>query len=109
MKITKVKTVESTLSTKDHPYMQGAWETFYDEFNAINLQSIGEIPEDIGGIYIRNTENQVHEPIGRFHPFDGDGMLHSIIFENGKADYRNRFIQTEGFQVEEKFHLSGLV
>jgi len=106
MKITKVKTVESTLSTKDHPYMQGAWETFYDEFNVINLQSIGEIPKDIEGIYIRNTENQVHEPIGRFHPFDGDGMLHSIVFENGKADYRNRFIQTEGFQVEEKFQKS---
>ena len=33
MKITKVNTVESTLSNKDHPYMQGAWETFYDEFN----------------------------------------------------------------------------
>ena len=33
MKITKVNTVESTLSNKDHPYMQGAWETFYDEFS----------------------------------------------------------------------------
>ena len=36
MKITKVNTVESTLSNKNHPYMQGAWETFYDEFNALN-------------------------------------------------------------------------
>ena len=106
MKITKVNTVESTLSNKDHPYMQGAWETFYDEFNATNLDVIGEIPKDLEGVYIRNTENQVHEPLGRFHPFDGDGMLHSITFQNGSADYRNRFIQTDGFQVEQKFKKS---
>ena len=106
MKITKVNTVESTLSNKDHPYMQGAWETFYDEFNATNLDVIGEIPKDLEGVYIRNTENQVHEPLGRFHPFDGDGMLHSITFQNGLADYRNRFIQTDGFQVEQKFKKS---
>jgi carotenoid cleavage dioxygenase-like enzyme len=106
MKITKVNTVESTLSNKDHPYMQGAWETFYDEFNATNLDVVGEIPKDLEGVYIRNTENQVHEPLGRFHPFDGDGMLHSITFQNGSADYRNRFIQTDGFQVEQKFKKS---
>ena len=106
MKITKVNTVESTLSNKDHPYMQGAWETFYDEFNATNLDVIGEITKDLEGVYIRNTENQVHEPLGRFHPFDGDGMLHSSTFQNGLADYRNRFIQTDGFQVEQKFKKS---
>ena len=106
MKIKKVNTVESSLLTKDHPYMQGAWETFYDEYNAVNLDAIGEIPKDLDGVYIRNTENQVHEPIGRFHPFDGDGMLHSIVFNQGKADYRNRFIQTEGFQVEQTFKKS---
>ena len=106
MEVKKLNTVNSTLSNKNHPYMQGAWEPFYDEYEVINLDVKGEIPKDIAGIYIRNTENQVHEPIGRFHPFDGDGLLHSIVFKNGKADYRNKFVRTEGFLIEEKLQKS---
>ena len=34
-----------------------------------DMEVIGEIPKDIDGVYVRNTENQVHEPIGRYHPF----------------------------------------
>ena len=36
------------------------------------LLSAGEIPRDLDGIYLRNTENPVHLPIERYHPFDGD-------------------------------------
>ena len=96
MKVKKLNTVQSSLKNKDHPYMKGAWEPFYDEFEVLNLDSIGSIPKDFDGVYLRNTENQIHEPIGRFHPFDGDGLLHSIVFQNGNADYRNKFIRTEG-------------
>ena len=45
------------------------------------------------GVYLRNTENPLQAAIGRYHPFDGDGMLHSISFENGTARYCNRFVQ----------------
>ena len=88
MRVEKVRTVKSTISTKEtknHPYLVGAWQPNYDEYNAYDLESEGEIPEDINGVYIRNTENQIHEPIGRYHPFDGDGMIHAIIFNNGTA------------------------
>lgn len=106
MRVKKLNTVQSSLQNRDHPYMKGAWEPFYDEFEVLNLDSIGSIPKDFDGVYLRNTENQIHEPIGRFHPFDGDGLLHSIVFQNGKADYRNKFIRTEGFQIEQKFNSS---
>ena len=106
MKVKKLNTVQSSLKNKDHPYMKGAWEPFYDEFEVLNLDSIGAIPKDFDGVYLRNTENQIHEPIGRFHPFDGDGLLHSIFFQNGKADYRNKFVRTDGFQIEQKFNSS---
>ena len=33
----------------------------------------GAIPTDIDGIYLRNCENPVHEPLGRYHP--GQGWL----------------------------------
>jgi len=63
---------------------------------------IGTIPPDIDGIYVRNTENPVHDPIGRYHPFDGDGMIHAISFQNGIATYRNRFVRTKGFLAEQE-------
>jgi carotenoid cleavage dioxygenase-like enzyme len=62
----------------------------------------GAIPTDLDGVYLRNTENPVHEPLGRYHPFDGDGMVHQIEFKDGKAAYRNRFIRTRGFEAEQE-------
>jgi carotenoid cleavage dioxygenase len=62
----------------------------------------GEIPHDLDGIYLRNTENQVHQPLGRYHPFDGDGMIHQIDFRRGTAHYRNRFVRSRCFQAEQE-------
>jgi carotenoid cleavage dioxygenase-like enzyme len=95
-----VETIESTIKPNDHPYMNGAWRPTYREYNATDMEVVGQIPADIDGVYIRNTENPVHEPIGRYHPFDGDGMLHAVSFQNGRAEYRNRFVRTKGFQAE---------
>jgi hypothetical protein len=44
----------------------------------------------------------VHQPLGRYHPFDGDGMIHQIDFSGGKASYRNRFVRTRCFQAEQE-------
>ena len=38
--------------------------------------------------------------IGRYHPFDGDGMVHAIRFADGRASYRNRFVRTQGLAAE---------
>ncbi|HAU22161.1 MAG TPA: apocarotenoid-15,15'-oxygenase [Erythrobacter sp.] len=100
------ETVKSTIQSFDHPYMQGAWRPTFNEWNATyesgDAEVIGEIPTDIDGVYVRTGENQVHEPIGRYHPFDGDGFIHSISFNNGKASYRSRFVRTKGFEAEKE-------
>jgi carotenoid cleavage dioxygenase-like enzyme len=100
MPATLVNTVRSTLKPSDNPYLGGAWRPQFNEWNADGMTVIGEIPRDLDGVYIRTTENQVHQPIGRFHPFDGDGMIHAIAFEDGQARYRNRFVRTKGFVAE---------
>ena len=97
-----VNRIESTVKPNTHPYMNDGWTPNYDEYDATNMEVIGEIPKDIDGVYVRNTENQVHEPIGRYHPFDGDGMIHAISIVDGKAEYRNRFVRTKGFQAEQE-------
>ena len=85
-----------------HPYRTGAWTPNTREVDAWDLEVVeGEIPKDLEGIYLRNTENPLYDAItGRYHPFDGDGMLHAIVFHGGKADYRNRFVRTAGLLAE---------
>lgn len=100
MAIELVNHVRSTIKSNQHPYLHGAWTPNYDEYNATDMQVIGDIPTDLDGVYVRNTENQVHEAIGRYHPFDGDGMIHIMSFQNGRAEYRNRFVRTRGFVAE---------
>lgn len=102
MKITYENQVPHTLQPNQHPYMSGAWTPNFTEFDAEDLEVIGTIPTDIDGVYIRNTENPVQEPIGNYHPFDGDGMLHTMTFKGGKANYKNRFIRTRGFEAEQE-------
>ncbi|HBI19538.1 MAG TPA: apocarotenoid-15,15'-oxygenase, partial [Brevundimonas sp.] len=74
--------------------MTGAWTPQHEEYTAENMVVIGAIPLDIDGVYVRNTENPIQQPIGRYHPFDGDGMIHAISLKDGKAAYRNRFVRT---------------
>lgn len=90
------------LEGNDSPFLNGAFKPNFKEYNAdtSSLTVKGEIPEDLWGVYVRNTHNQVHEPLGKYHPFDGDGMLHAMYFNNGQAEYRNRFVHTTGFLAE---------
>ena len=87
----------------DNPYLKGPFASNAREYTADtrSLKVIGEIPKDLHGMFVRNHHNQVHEPLGTYHPFDGDGMLHAVRFENGRAEYRNRFVRTTGFLAEE--------
>lgn len=85
----------------DHPYRTGAWRPQLAEWDADELDVLeGTVPADLDGVYLRNTENPVMDAIGRYHPFDGDGMVHAIRFRNGGASYRNRFVRTAGLAAE---------
>ncbi|HUP91496.1 MAG TPA: carotenoid oxygenase family protein [Solimonas sp.] len=95
-----VDRVRSTLAPSDHPYLNGAWAPQFEEWDAEDLEISGTLPRDLAGVYLRNTENPVHAPLGRYHPFDGDAVLHSISFGDGRASYRNRFVRTKGFVAE---------
>lgn len=96
-----IRRLDSDIQPGDHPYLQGAWTPLLEEVNATQMPVLeGVIPKDIDGIYLRNTQNPVYQSIGRYHPFDGDGMVHMISFKNGEVSYRNRFVQTKGLSAE---------
>lgn len=103
MRVEKLPPIRTSLKPSTHPYLNGAWTPLHEEVNAFDLDVIsGRLPSDIDGIYLRDTENQIHEPLGRFHPFDGDGMIHQIDFERGKVSYRNRFVRSRGMEAEQE-------
>jgi carotenoid cleavage dioxygenase len=103
MKVERLPPIVSSLKPSNHPYLNGAWTPLREEVNASDLDVIeGKIPDDIDGVYLRNTENQIHQPLGRFHPFDGDAMIHMISFRDGAASYRNRFVRTRCFTAEQE-------
>jgi len=87
----------------ENPYLNGAWEPTDTEWTAStpDLKIQGELPRDLAGIYLRNGHNQVHAPLGKYHPFDGDGMVHAMRFEDGRVEYRNRWVRTTGFLTEQ--------
>jgi carotenoid cleavage dioxygenase len=100
--VREVGRIESRLpADDDHPYRTGAWRPTFVEYDADELDVIeGAIPAELAGTYLRNTENPVMPAIGRYHPFDGDGMVHAITFADGRARYRNRFVRTAGLAAE---------
>lgn len=84
------------------PWLSGAWEPVHDELEADDLAVTGTIPAQIHGAYVRNGPNPVFEPLGAYHLFDGDGMLHGVRFEQGRASYRNRWIDSAGLRAERR-------
>ncbi|WP_417624888.1 carotenoid oxygenase family protein [Paremcibacter congregatus] len=84
----------------DNPYLHGVYAPTTEEIDVADLEVIGELPDDLYGVYMRNGPNPVFEPNCKYHPFDGDGMVYAIYFKDGKASYKNRWVRTDAFQKE---------
>ena len=97
---TVLEKFDINIDSDGNPLLEGGYAPIDEEIVATDFKVIGDIPDDIACAYVRNGPNQRHQPSGRFHIFDGDGMLHAMRFENGELTYRNRFIRTEGFLAE---------
>jgi carotenoid cleavage dioxygenase len=49
---------------------------------------------------MRNGPNPLFKPLSFTYPLDGDGMIHAVYLDNGRARYRNRFVQTRALRAE---------
>jgi carotenoid cleavage dioxygenase-like enzyme len=87
----------------DVPYLNNEWRPVDTEWvvTTPDLEVIGDIPVDLDGVYLRNAHVPIHQPIGRYHPYDGNGMVHAMRFHDGRVEFRNRWIRTVGFYAEE--------
>jgi carotenoid cleavage dioxygenase-like enzyme len=95
-----LETLEVARDAELNPYLAGPYAATRDEVTLEQLEVEGEIPDDLNGVYVRNGPNPQFDPRGRYHWFDGDGMVHAVHIADGRAAYRNRWIRTEGFERE---------
>lgn len=79
-------------------YLSGNFGPVDVETTATELAVTGTIPEELTGRYLRNGPNPLTEvDPSKHHWFIGDGMIHGIRLEGGRADwYRNRWVRTKG-------------
>ncbi|HUD51000.1 carotenoid oxygenase family protein [Parvibaculum sp.] len=88
----------------NNPMLQGNFAPVMAECAAPDLiVAEGEIPAGMNGTLYRNGPNPMFPPLGnQHHWFLGEGMIHAIHLEDGKASYRNRWVQTEQYRAQRK-------
>jgi len=84
----------------DQPFLSGNYAPWPLEGEIFDCEVEGELPPTLRGTYYRNGPNPQVPPAGRYHWFDGDGMIHAFHFEEGRVRFRNRWVRTERFVRE---------
>jgi carotenoid cleavage dioxygenase-like enzyme len=76
----------------------GNYAPVSDEVTTFDLPVEGAIPQELNGWYLKNGPNPRRNTP---HWFTGDGMIHGVRLENGRAAwYRNRWVRTESFNKD---------
>lgn len=89
------------VTNQDHqPDLEGNLFPVGAEVDDAGLEVTGQLPAGLRGAFVRNGPNPAFQPLGRYHMFDGDGMLHAVTFDGEGAAYRNRWIRSKGLQAE---------
>lgn len=74
-------------------WLQNNFQPVSGEVEAFDLPVKGALPPELTGLYVRNGSNAQSGTTG--HWFLGDGMLHGMRLEGGRAAwYRNRYVET---------------
>ncbi len=77
-------------------FQRDNYQPVADELTEFDLPVDGAIPAELDGWYLRNGPNPRQATA---HWFTGDGMIHGVRIEGGRAAwYRNRWVRTESFE-----------
>lgn len=88
--------------TRINPYLSGNFGPIRSE-DDFELKVTGEIPAALNGALFRTGPNPQFEPRDpNHHWFAGDGMVHGFYIDGGKVAYRNRYVRTPKWELENK-------
>jgi carotenoid cleavage dioxygenase-like enzyme len=83
-------------------WLQGNYAPVFEELDAVDLKVRGAIPPELTGLYARNGSNP--QKSDSPHWFFGDGMIHGVRLDKGKAAwYRNRYVRTNLYLEKRSF------
>jgi len=86
---------EKVQSARPNPFLGGLHVPMKEELTIEDLPVTGSIPRVLDGRYMRIGPNPMDADPGNYHWFTGDGMIHGLSIENGRALwYRNRWIRS---------------
>lgn len=88
--------------SSDKAFFKGNNAPIFEERYATDLKVRGKLPNWLNGIYIRNGPNPHFHCEDLTFPYDGDGMVHAVYFENSTVKYRNRWVKTEELEAEKR-------
>lgn len=101
--ITTVAGINRSLKDKDraHPFLTGIHTPMKDERTITDLAVTGTIPAELAGRYVRIGPNPINPDPRGHHWFIGDGMVHGVRLQDGKALwYRNRYIRSMDLEAK---------
>ncbi|MGE3250242.1 MAG: carotenoid oxygenase family protein [Hyphomonadaceae bacterium] len=82
-------------------HLRGNYAPVPDEVTLTDLRVEGAIPPELTGVYLRNGPNPAKAPSA--HWFLGEGMLHGVRIENGRAAwYKNHQTRTRRWDGEQR-------
>lgn len=82
-------------------HLRGNYAPVFEERSDVDLPVEGAIPPELSGLFVRNGANPQSGTSP--HWFLGDGMVHGLRLEGGRARwYRNRYVRTPAYLEPER-------
>lgn len=84
------------------PYRSGGFAPVHAEHDLDHLALEGAWPAGLDGALYRIGPNPRFPPIEPYNPLQGDGMVHAFSMRAGAVAYRNRWVRTRQWQLEDR-------
>ncbi len=84
------------------PYTSGGFAPVRVERDLDTLILDGDWPQGLTGSLYRVGPNPRYPPIEPYNPLMGDGMVHAFHVRAGAVAYRNRWVRTRQWQLEDE-------
>src|SRR5258708_3517003 len=86
--------------SSDNQYLSKGFAPIRMECDSAYLTIEGEVPAELDGTFYRIGPNPQFAPRGSYNPLNGDGMVHAFRLQEGRVSYRNRWIRTQQWTLE---------
>ncbi|MFC4290815.1 carotenoid oxygenase family protein [Sphingorhabdus arenilitoris] len=101
LKIAEFNRTRAKVADAPHPFLTGPHTPMTEEKTLETLTVTGRIPAELNGRYLRIGPNPIAANPATHHWFTGDGMVHGVRIQDGKALwYKNRWLRSNAVSAQ---------